>query len=125
MSGVRWEPIRQMIAEKQITAEDGAKLLEALHKANTGGGAVTQESPTQARWVRVRVTNRTTGKAKLSVNIPISLMDVGIKMGARFVPSMAGMDMKAVQVAIKGGIQGRILKVDDAEDDERVEIFVE
>ncbi|PKO20507.1 MAG: hypothetical protein CVU38_19740 [Chloroflexi bacterium HGW-Chloroflexi-1] len=115
--------ILKMIAEKQITAEEGAKLLEALRAS--GGDAAAQEAPTKARWLRVRVTDRGSGRAKLSVNIPIGLLDVGLKMGARFAPDLAGMDMQAIQAAIKEGLQGRIMEVDDEEDDERVEIFVE
>ena len=35
------------------------------------------------------------------------------------------MDISAIQVALKNGVQGRIVAMDDEEDDERVEIFVE
>ena len=35
------------------------------------------------------------------------------------------MDVNAIQAALKDGVQGRIIEVDDEEDDERVEIFVE
>jgi len=50
---------------------------------------------------------------------------VGLKMGARFAPEMVGMDISAIQVALKNGVQGRIVAMDDEQDDERVEIFVE
>ncbi len=115
--------ILKMIAEKQITAEEGAKLLEALR---TGGSEPTQrEEVAKARWLRVRVTDRATGKLKVNVNIPVGLVDVGLKMGARFAPDMNGMDLNAIQAAIKGGMQGRILEVDDEKDNEKVEVFVE
>ena len=115
--------ILKMISEKQVTAEEGAKLLEALRVS--GGDAAVQEAATKARWLRVRVTDRSSGRAKLNVNIPIGLLDVGLKMGARFAPDMAGMELQAIQAAIKEGLQGRIVEVDDEQDDERVEIFVE
>ena len=115
--------ILKMVAEKQITAEEGAKLLEAL-RASEGEAASRPESA-KPRWLRVRVTDRATGKSKVNVNVPVGLLDVGLKMGARFAPDMAGMDLQAVQAAIKDGLQGRILDVDDEEDNERVEIFVE
>jgi hypothetical protein len=69
--------------------------------------------------------DRATGKTKVNVNIPVGLVDVGLKMGARFAPDMAGMDLQAIQAAIKNGYQGRVVEVDDEEDNERVEIFVE
>ena len=115
--------ILKMIEEKQITAEEGAKLLEALRA--TGSDAAQREEVTKARWLRVRVTDRSSGKLKVNVNIPVGLVDVGLKMGARFAPEMNGMDLNAIQTAIKGGMQGRIIEVDDEADNERVEVFVE
>jgi hypothetical protein len=116
--------ILKMIEEKQITAADGAKLLEALQTGPAGSEEGTAPGG-RARWLRVRVTDRASGRAKVNVNIPIGLMEVGLKMGARFAPDMAGMDLSAVQTAIRQGMQGKILEVDDEEDGEHVEVFVE
>ena len=115
--------ILKMVEEKQITAEEAARLLEALRTA--GAGATPRDEPGRARWLRVRVTDRATGKSKVNVNLPVGLIDVGLKMGARFAPEMAGMDMNAIHVAIKEGMQGKIVEIDDENDNERVEIFVE
>jgi hypothetical protein len=71
------------------------------------------------------VTDRASGKLKVNVNIPVGLVDVGLKMGARFAPEMNGMDLSAIQAAIRGGMQGRIIEVEDEADNERVEVFVE
>jgi hypothetical protein len=115
--------ILKMISDKQITAEEGAKLLAALR---AGEGEVRDNAePTKPRWLRVRVTDRTTGKTKVNVNVPVGLVDIGLKMGARFAPDMAGMDFQAIQGAVKNGYQGKIVDVDDEEDNERVEVFVE
>ncbi len=59
------------------------------------------------------------------MNLPVGLLDVGLKMGARFVPEMSGLDLSALQEAIRQGMQGRLVEVDDDEDNERVEVFVE
>jgi hypothetical protein len=115
--------ILKMISEKQITAEEGAKLLEALRAGETEHR--DHSEPAKPRWLRVRVTDRATGKTKVNVNIPVGLVDVGLKMGARFAPDMAGMDLEAIQAAVRNGYQGRVVEVDDEEDNERVEIFVE
>jgi hypothetical protein len=113
--------ILKMVSDKQITAEEGAKLLEALRTSETGPA----KDAGRPRWLRVRVTDRSTGRQKLNVTIPVGLVDVGLKMGMRFVPEMADMDLGAVQAALNQGIQGRIIEVDDEKDAERVEIFVE
>jgi hypothetical protein len=112
--------ILKMVADKQITAAEGARLLEALRSAD--GEDPLRGGQAKPRWLRVRVTDKASGKSKVNVNLPVGLLDVGLKMGARFAPDMAGMDLQA---AIKGGMQGRIIDVDDEADNERVEIFIE
>ena len=116
--------ILKMISRKQITAAEGAGLLDALRGAPVDN-APGRNEPGKARWLRVRVTDRLSGRTKVNVNLPIGLVDVGLKMGARFAPELVGMDISAIQVALKNGVQGRIAAMDDEEDDERVEIFVE
>jgi hypothetical protein len=115
--------ILNMVKEGQITAEEAARLLEAL---KAGGSAEAAPAAMgKARWLRVRVTDRASGKTKVNVNVPASLLDVALKMGAHFAPDIEGMDWQAIQAAVKDGVQGRILEVDDESDNERVEIFLE
>ena len=116
--------ILTMISRKQITAADGAGLLDALRGAPAAKTPGRNE-PGKARWLRVRVTDRLSGRIKVNVSLPIGLVDVGLKMGACFAPEMVGVDMSAIQVALKNGVQGRIVAMDDEEDDERVEVFAE
>ena len=118
--------ILTMVAEGKISAEDGAKLLSALEpdkKARTAPGA--PGSPTAPRWFRVRVTDLESGRNKVNVNLPMSLVDVGTRMGARFAPELEGMDFNDIIEQIKSGAQGKIIEVEDAEGGERVEIYVE
>jgi hypothetical protein len=118
--------ILKMVAEGTITAEDGAKLLAALEPRTTKKEAQgATSSPSQPRWFRVRVTDLETGKDKVSVNLPMSLVEVGTRMGARFAPELEGMDFHDIIDQIKAGAQGKLIEVEDAEDGERVEIYVE
>ena len=114
--------VLKMASDGQISASGAAKLLEALDQAQTDESAAKTEP---ARWFRVRVTDLNTGKKKVNINIPMSLVNVGMKMGARFAPTVEEEDMSAVRKAIKEGIQGKILDAEDEEDGERVEIFIE
>ena len=115
--------ILKMIENGQISAADGAQLLEALERGNT------KERPesggSRPRWFRVRVTDMRTGKRKVNVNIPMGLVSVGVRMGAKFAPDMADIDIDEIIQAIKEGAQGKIVEVEDEEDGERVEIYVE
>lgn len=116
--------ILQMVAEGQISAEDGVRLLEAL-RGGESGDKRAQSPQNQARWFRVRVTELATGRDKVNINIPIGLVNVGLKMGARFVGDMEGVNFEELAAAVQAGQMGKILEADDLEDGERVEIFVE
>ncbi|MGC9334049.1 MAG: SHOCT-like domain-containing protein [Anaerolineae bacterium] len=119
--------ILNMVAEGKISAEEGAKLLSALEperkKKEPPPSAVS--GPSAARWFRVRVTDLETGKNKVNVNLPMSLVDVGTRMGARFAPELEDFDFDAIIEQVKSGAQGKIIEVEDSEGGERVEIYVE
>jgi hypothetical protein len=118
--------ILNMVAEGKISADEGARLLAALETDTKKRGlrsAVGQ--PSTPRWFRVRVTDLETGRDKVNVNLPMSLVDVGTRMGARFAPELSDLDFNEIVEQIKSGAQGKIIEVEDVEDGERVEIFVE
>ncbi len=115
--------ILKMVEEGKITVEEGARLIEALNK-QTRQPEVRQGG--EARWLRVKVMDLNTGKESVRVNLPISLVDVGIKMGARFIPDAEEESMmEDLAEALKQGLTGKIIEVIDEEEGQRVEIFVE
>jgi hypothetical protein len=116
--------ILKMIEEGKISAKDGAELLRALDQDNKPP-STNLKGASAPRWFRVRVTDMATGRAKVNVNIPMGLVNVGIKMGARFAPEVEGVAYDEIMEAIQSGQQGKIMDVTDEEDGERVEIFVE
>jgi hypothetical protein len=118
--------ILRMIENRQISAEEGARLLAALED-KPGNDLPPPPSPqTRGRWLRVRVTDLRSGKRKVNVNIPLSLVDIGLKMGAKFSPvGMEGLDMNQIMMAVKSGGTGKIVDVEDEEDGEHVEIYIE
>ncbi len=119
--------VLKMIQEKKITAEEGARLLAALKRRAPkppGTPGAPEFIPARpGRWFRVRVTDLCTGRSKVSVNIPLNLVDVGLKLGARFGP--ADFNMDEVVKAIKSGNAGKIVEVEDEAKGERVEVYVE
>ncbi len=117
--------ILNMVAEGKITAEEGAQLLGALEPERKKEARLVSESPSAPRWFRVRVTDLETGKNKVNVNLPMSLVDVGTRMGARFAPELEDMDFHDIIEQVKSGAQGKIVEVEDLEGGERVEIYVE
>jgi hypothetical protein len=118
--------ILKMIEEGKISAEEGAKLLSALSGNQSGkGGPGFQGGAGMARTLRIRVTDVATGRSKASVQIPIGLIDAGMKIGAHFAPEVEGVDMSNVMDALRSGMTGKIIDVVDDEDGEHVEIYVE
>jgi len=119
--------ILKMIEEGKISADDGSKLLAAL--SDSRRGIPTPPRPpgpgSTARWLRIRVTDTRTGRSKASVQIPLALVDAGMKIGAHFAPEVEGVDMSNVMQAVRSGVTGKIIDVTDEEDGEHVEIYVE
>jgi len=117
--------ILRMIEEGKITASEGAELLRTLDKSDRGRPTEPMKGSSAPRWFRVRVTETESGRNKVNVNIPMGLVNVGIKMGAKFAPEIEGEQYEEILEAIRSGQQGKILDVYDEEDGEHVEIFVE
>jgi hypothetical protein len=112
--------ILQMLANGIISAEEAAKLLKALEE-----GSRPKPPPTQPRWFKVRITDLATGKEKVNISIPMSLVNVGVKMGARFAPEMEGINFSELLSSVREGAYGRLVDVTDEQGGERVEIYVE
>jgi hypothetical protein len=114
--------VLKMIESGQITAEEGARLLEALESR-------PQEEPRSPSWgkgpsqFRIRVTDLKTGRQKIDMRMPWRLINVGIDMGARF--AREEIQVQDFVEAIQAGAAGKIVDLVDEEDGERVEIFVE
>jgi hypothetical protein len=115
--------ILKMIEEGKISAEEGAKLLAALAAGSKSVPAKREGGG--PKQFRVRVTDLNSGRNKVNINIPMSLVNVGLKMGARFAPDIEGINFDEVMEAVRSGSQGKIVDVVDEEDGERVEIYVE
>ena len=116
--------ILRMIEEGKISAGEGADLLRALEKKENEP-AEPLRGASAPRWFRVRITDTSTGRNKVNVNIPMGLVDVGLKMGARFAPDMEGVDYQTLMEAVRSGKQGKVIDITDSDGGERVEIFVE
>ena len=116
--------ILKMIQEGKITAEEGAKLLAALRESRKSGKPVS--ASVQKGWLRVRVTDMVTGKTKVHVNLPLGLMDAGLRIGAQYAPELHDVNLEQIIKEVKtGGATGKIIDVIDEEDGEHVEIFID
>jgi hypothetical protein len=115
--------VLKMIDEGKINAEEGAKLLAALSENRKPGRRPgLRSSGGSAKWLRIRVTDTFTGKAKATVNLPLGLVDAGLNIASQYAP---GINFEELVEAINAGAEGKIIDVTDEEDGEHVEIFIE
>lgn len=122
--------ILMMIQEGKISAAEGARLIEALddlsepqpQKPPVSPGASSGKKP---RYLRVLITDTDTGKARVNVRLPVSLINSGVRMGARFAPEIEGLNMEDLNAWLNSGEVGQIVDVFDEEDGEHVEVFLE
>jgi hypothetical protein len=107
----------------KITAEEGAKLLAALRESRKEPRMVIATNRSGKGMLRVRVTDMITGKAKVSVNLPLGLVDAGMSIASQYAP-----DVNFAQIADairSGSMEGKIVDVVDEEDGEHIEVFID
>jgi hypothetical protein len=117
--------VLEMVRNGQIAAEEGARLLEALRAESNPKPEkkIPDNQEKGATQLHIRVTDLKTGRQKIDMRMPWSLVNVGVNMGARF--ARKEIETRDFIEAIQGGAKGKIMDVVDEEDSERVEIFVE
>ena len=109
-----------MVESGKVTATQAAQLLDTLDLERS-----RSREQSRNRTARVRVTNLATNRQKVNVTIPVSLIQVGLRLGTRLVPQVSGSALEDLLRAIESGATGRLLDLQDLEEGERVEIFAE
>lgn len=121
--------VLKMVQEGKISAEDAIELLSILEEGRRRTPVPPAPPPAigrrDNRWLRVRVTDTNSGKTRVNVRLPISMVSAGLKMGMRFAPSVEGIDADQLMELIQSTEIGQIVDVYDDEDGEHVEVFIE
>lgn len=118
MMGTDRIQVLKMVEAGQISAADGARLLGAV-------GQPPRPADASNRWLRVRITDTLTDRRKVSVNMPMAWVAVGLRIGAHYQPELAGLDLNEIMRMIDEGAEGRIVEVEDETSGERIEVFVD
>jgi hypothetical protein len=116
--------ILRLLEAGVVTVDEAATLLDALDRASLppqhGGLAAARNA--EARQVRIRVTDSTTGKAMVNLAFPLGLIKSGLDIAGQFVPEYLP-KAEAIRESVSAGFRGSLVDVDDG--GERVEIIVE
>lgn len=107
--------ILAQVSAGQITADQAAQLLTT---------PVAPRADLSSRWLHIRVTDLATGKNKVTLNLPLTWVEAGMKVGARSTDQVPDINWAEVVQAIESGATGTLVEVEDMEDGERVEITV-
>jgi hypothetical protein len=116
--------ILRLLEAGTITADEAATLLEALDRAvlpPTNGGSAAVRSA-EARLVRIRVTESTTGRTVVNLAFPLGLIKSGLDIAGQFVPEYLP-KVDAIRESVTAGFRGPLVDVDDG--GQRVEIIAE
>jgi hypothetical protein len=134
--------ILRMVEEGTINASEALTLLSALGrstqvnvaKAPEAEAVVELTAPAQPaaprangspRFLRVRVSDLKSGKQKVVVNLPIQLVDWGMRFAANFTDELKDMQGEKLSELLAAGGEGKIIDVMDDEDGEHVEIYID
>jgi len=116
--------ILEMVEDGKITAAEATELLAALESNEEE--IVPRKD---VKWLKVRVYTLD-DQPKVNVNIPISLVDVGLKLAKKYDPKLkdSGLDninLDEILDAIKNGAEGKIVDVIDDEEQTKIKVYVE
>ena len=115
--------ILNMVEDKKITVEEATELLATLDKDEE---IIPRKD---VKWLKVRVYTLD-DQPKVNVNIPISLVDVGLKLAKKYDPKLkeSGLDkidLDEILDAVKNGAEGKLVDVIDEEEQTKVKVYVE
>ena len=114
--------ILKMIEEGKITSQGGLELLAALEEKEDLPIAKS------SKWIKIKVLDPR-DSTKVNVNIPLALVDVGLKMATKLSPELKNSDLQGIDFSeiaelIKNGAEGKIVDV-ESDNGEKIEIIVE
>lgn len=115
--------ILKMVEEGKINVEEGVNLLDALEESKD-----IDTMKNNAQWLKIKVYD-SEDDTKVNVNIPIALINLGMKISPKFVPELKDAnlnenDFKEILDAIENGAHGKIVDI-ESDNGEKVEIIVE
>jgi hypothetical protein len=116
--------ILKMVEESKINAQEAMELMNALE-----GNQDNITPKNNGKWLKVRVKTMD-DKDKVNVNIPISLVDVGLRLATAYAPDLKKSDFDQIDVesiieAVQNGAEGKIVDVEDEENQTKVKVYVE
>lgn len=134
--------ILQMLSEGKIDVAHATELLnearesgepESTPNREPAGEPAPQAAKTAPsgkagrRWLHVHVSDLESGRNRVRVNVPLGLVNIGLKIGAHFTDEMDDDHIvrKVMDALQDESLTGTLVEVEDADDNERVHVFID
>jgi hypothetical protein len=129
--------ILAQLANGQISADQAAEQLRGPAAAEAPSAPTPPQpaempplTPEQTaklanHWLRIRVSDIETGRQRVAVNLPLVWVSIGLRIGAKYAPEVAGLNANDLLAMLQSGFQGPVVDVEDLDDGEHVQIFIE
>ena len=119
--------ILNLLADGTLSADQAAEQLRGGPQParQIKAPASAKKPGLTGRWLHIRVTSLPGGQPKVSLNLPLNLVAFGLNIGARFTPELAGIDLDDLLASLSGEAIGPLIDVEDLDDGERVQIYID
>lgn len=128
--------ILELLSRGEIDVARATDLLNDIREPDEAAASpppVPAQTPVAAekdtngrRWLHIHVSDLESGRQRVRVNVPLGLVQFGLKVGARFTDEVDSGMVHDVMDALKDEtITGTLVEVEDLDDNERVHIFID
>ncbi len=136
MSENQKREILELLEKGKISAQEAADMLgrtsrkeqvadEPIAAAEIPAMPHKSVYKTRPTMFRVRVRNMQTGENKVTVNIPVGMLKLGLRLGRRFRPDLEGLDLHELGVLMTEMENGMLVEVQNDENNEHVQVYIE
>lgn len=88
--------------------------------------AIVDGNEKKPRWLKIRVSELSSGRNKVNISLPMGFVGFGLGIARRFGANFDDeYKIDEMWSAIKQGERGMLVDVEDEEDDEHVQIFLD
>ena len=115
--------VLKMLEAGQITADEAAKLLDALQSSQ--GRAQARAAGRTLRVRAVDTSGRTLADVRLPLSVAQTLAKAGIRLGELWSPSLGDDALSGILAAVESGQPGRVVQWAEGDTGRQVEISVE
>ena len=120
--------VLKMIDAGTITVDEAFRLLDALDRSAGPENTVVSRLATKAlagKVVRLKVSNLHSGRVKAQAQLPVQLLELGLRIGSQYAPGVKAIDVDELVAGLANGVGGKIVEVTDHENRIRVEVLIE